>query len=153
MLCVSLDKSGVWGRMNACICMAEFLCCPPETIPALLISMRATPWTVACQAPLPVGILQARILHLLCLLCWQTDSLPLAPTGNRLISSAVCAVLSRFTRVRLFATLWTAAHQLLHPWGSLGKNTGVGCPAILPVISYTLIQNKTFFFFKGKKLL
>ena len=117
------------------------------------VRLFATPWTVACQAPLPVGILQARILHLLCLLCWQTDSLPLAPTGNRLISSAVCAVLSRFTRVRLFATLWTAAHQLLHPWGSLGKNTGVGCPAILPVISYTLIQNKTFFFFKGKKLL
>ena len=41
MLCVSPDKSGVWGRMNACICMAEFLCCPPETIPTLLISMRA----------------------------------------------------------------------------------------------------------------
>ena len=23
--------------------------------------------------------------------------------------------------------LWTLAHRLLHPWDSLGKNTGVGC--------------------------
>ena len=81
---------------------------------------------------------------LLRLLRWQTDSLPLAATGNRLISP-VWAVLSRFSHVRLFVTLWTAAHQLLHPWGFPGKNTGVGCPAILQVISYTPIQNKTFF--------
>ena len=87
-----------------------------------------------------MGILQARILHLLCLLRWQTDSLPLAATGNRLISP-VCAVLSRFSHVRLFVTLWTAAHRLLHPWGFLGKNTGVGCPATLQVISYTPMED------------
>ena len=157
MLCVSLHKRGVWGRMNTCICMTEFLCCPPETIPTLLISsactlcylshvrLFATPWTVACQAPLSVGILQARILHLLCLLRWQADSLPLAPPGNCLISYAVCAMLSRFTCVPLFATPWTAAHRLLHPWDSLGKSTGVGCHAILQVISYTPIQSKKFF--------
>ena len=28
---------GVWGRMGTCICVAESLCCPPETITALLI--------------------------------------------------------------------------------------------------------------------
>ena len=28
---------GVWGRMDTCICMAEYLCRPPETITALLI--------------------------------------------------------------------------------------------------------------------
>ena len=33
----SLDGRGVWGRMDTCICMAESLCCPPETITALLI--------------------------------------------------------------------------------------------------------------------
>ena len=29
---------GVWGRMDTCICMAESLCCLPETITTLLIS-------------------------------------------------------------------------------------------------------------------
>ena len=35
--------------------------------------------------------------------------------------------------VRLFATPWTAAppSRLLCPWDSLGKNTGVGCHALL----------------------
>ena len=42
-----------------------------------------------------------------------------------------CAVLSRFSRVRLFATLWTVASRLLCPWGSPGENTGVGCHALL----------------------
>ena len=37
MLCSSLDGRGVWGRMDTCICMAESLCCPPETIITLLI--------------------------------------------------------------------------------------------------------------------
>ena len=31
------------------------------------------------------------------------------------------------SRVRLFATPWTVATRLLHPWDSPGKNTGVGC--------------------------
>ena len=37
VLCGSLDGRGFWGRMDTCICMAEFLCCPPETITTLLI--------------------------------------------------------------------------------------------------------------------
>ena len=32
MLCGSLDGTGVRGIMDTCICMAESLCCPPETI-------------------------------------------------------------------------------------------------------------------------
>ena len=36
MLCGSLDGRGVWGRINACIYMAESLGCPPETITTLL---------------------------------------------------------------------------------------------------------------------
>ena len=32
MLCGSLDGREVWGRMNTCICIAEALCCPSETI-------------------------------------------------------------------------------------------------------------------------
>ena len=37
MLCGSLDGTGVWGRMDTCICMAESLCCSPETITTLLM--------------------------------------------------------------------------------------------------------------------
>ena len=30
-----------------------------------------------------------------------------------------------------FATLWTAVHELLCPWDSPGRHTGVGCHALL----------------------
>ena len=40
-------------------------------------------------------------------------------------------LLSRFSRVRLCATPWTAAYQPPHPWDSPGKNTGVGCHFLL----------------------
>ena len=33
----NLDGRGVWGRMDTCVCVAESLCCPPETITTLLI--------------------------------------------------------------------------------------------------------------------
>ena len=36
-LCGSLEGSGVWGRMDTCLCMAESLCYSPEIITALLI--------------------------------------------------------------------------------------------------------------------
>ena len=36
MLCGSLDGRGVWGRMDTSVCMAESLCCSPETITTLL---------------------------------------------------------------------------------------------------------------------
>ena len=38
MLRGSLDGRGVCGRMDTRICMAELLCCLPETITILLIS-------------------------------------------------------------------------------------------------------------------
>ena len=37
MLCGSLDGRGVWGRTDACMCMAGSLHCSPETITTLLI--------------------------------------------------------------------------------------------------------------------
>ena len=40
-------------------------------------------------------------------------------------------LLSLFSRVRLCATQWTAAHQAPRPWDSPGKNTGVGCHFLL----------------------
>ena len=65
-----------------------------------VVSDSATPWTVACQAPLSMGLLQARVLEwvampssrssqprdrtlsLLHLPQWQAGSLPLAPPGK-----------------------------------------------------------------------
>ena len=38
MSCGSLERRGVWGRMDTCICMAELLRCLPKTITTLLIS-------------------------------------------------------------------------------------------------------------------
>ena len=35
VLCGSLDGRRVQGRMDTCMCVAEFLCCPPETITTL----------------------------------------------------------------------------------------------------------------------
>ena len=41
MFCGSLDGRGVWGRVDACVCLAESLRRVPETITAL--SIRYTP--------------------------------------------------------------------------------------------------------------
>ena len=54
MLYGTLDERGVWGRINTCICMAESLCCPPETLTALLLGIlqykkkfkEKNPWTL-----------------------------------------------------------------------------------------------------------
>ena len=76
MLCGSLDRRGVWERIDACISMAESLRCAPETITTLLIgyaaaaakSLQSCP--TLCDpiddsplgSPVP-GILQARTLE------------------------------------------------------------------------------------------
>ena len=50
-------------------------------------------------------------------------------------------LLSHFHSVRFVATLWTIAHQALHPWDSPSKNTGVGCHSLLQGISPTQGSN------------
>ena len=40
-------------------------------------------------------------------------------------------LLSRFSCVSLIVSLWTVAHRLLYSWDSPGKNTGLGCHALL----------------------
>ena len=50
------------------------------------------------------------------------------------VSNTMCmcwAVLRCFSRVRLVSTLWTIAARLLCPCSSPGKDTGVGCHALL----------------------
>ena len=46
------------------------------------------------------------------------------------LTTCAC-VLSHYTHVRLFVTLWTVARRLLCPWDLVGKNTGVGCHFLL----------------------
>ena len=50
-------------------------------------------------------------------------------------------LLSHFHSVRFVVTLWTIAHQALHPWDSPSKNTGVGCHSLLQGISPTQGSN------------
>ena len=52
------------------------------------------------------------------------------------VKTASC-VLSVFTRVRLLVTPWTVAHQAPLSMDSPGKNTGVGCHALLQGIFLT----------------
>ena len=54
--------------------------------------------------------------------CWRKYKMKTNKTACRL---------SRFSRVQRFATPWTTAPRLLCPWGSPGKNTGVGCHVLL----------------------
>ena len=50
-------------------------------------------------------------------------------------------VLSCFSRARLFATLWTVAHQAPRPWDSPRKNSGAGCHTLLQGIFLTQGSN------------
>ena len=52
----------------------------------------------------------------------------------------VC-MLSHFSYVLLFATLWAEATRLLCPWDSPGKNTGMGCHFLLQGIFPTQGSN------------
>ena len=38
VFCASLDRRGVWGIMDTCVCMTESVCCSPEITTTLLIS-------------------------------------------------------------------------------------------------------------------
>ena len=53
-VCGRLDGRGFWWRIDTCICMAESLCCPPETITALLTGY----WSVtkSCLILQPYGL-------------------------------------------------------------------------------------------------
>ena len=66
------------------------------------------------------------------------QSLPTATTASTPLLHQLLLLLSHFSRVRLCATPQTAAHRLWgaidrlsRPWGSPGKNTGVGCHCLL----------------------
>ena len=54
-------------------------------------------------------------------------------------------MLSHFSHARLFAVLWTIAHQAPLSMDSPGKNTGVGCHAVLHGIFLTQGSNPRLF--------
>ena len=56
----------------------------------------------------------------------------------------IACVLSWFSCVWLFATLWNVAARLLCPWNSPGKNTGVGSHSLLQGIFPTQGLNLGF---------
>ena len=60
-----------------------------------------------------------------------------------LLSSLLEGVLSRFSRARLFVTLWAVTRQAPPSVGSPGKNTGAGCHALLQGIFPTQGRNLT----------
>ena len=144
-------------------------------------------WTIACQAPLSMGILQARILEwvsrpssrgssrsrdwiwVFCVSCIASVFLPAAAAKSLRSCPTLCnpidgsppgspipeilqartlewvaiafsnawkwkVKVKSFSRVRLLATPWTAAHRLLCPWDFPGKSTGVGCHCLLPYL-------------------
>ena len=57
------------------------------------------------------------------------------------LNKAFARMLSHFSHVWFFATLWTIAHQVPPSWDFPSKNTGVGCHALLQWISPTQESN------------
>ena len=115
-----------------CLCLeiSCFLCtrvCP--VLNHSVVSDSVTPWTVAHQAPLSMGIPQARTLEWVAMpssrgssnpgieptsplsLTLQVNSLPTEPPRKPCRYSMLLLLLSHFSRVRLCATPETAAHQ------------------------------------------
>ena len=65
---------------------------------------------------------------------------------NSITDSMDMCMLSHFSRVRLRVTLWTA--RLLCPWDSPGKNTGMGCHALLQGIFPTQRLNLGLLYYR-----
>ena len=89
------------------------------------------------------GLLHGRqVLYQLSL---QTTSF-LACLENRkeMYSLKVRVKVKSLSRVRLFATPWTVAYRLLHPWDFPGKGTGVGCHCLLQRIFSTQGSNPLY---------
>ena len=87
------------------------------------VQLFATPWTVACQAPLSTGFSRQEYrrrlplnLCFLCLLNWQADFLPLCQLAN--LFACICVYIYIYMKVKvtqlclwLFVTPWTGILQ------------------------------------------
>ena len=94
------------------------------------VRLFATPWTIACQAPLSMGILQARILEWVAMpWCAAVHGVTKSRTWLKdwIDWEVPCQVTCR---VWLFATLWTAARQAPLSMGFSRQEywSGLPCP-------------------------
>ena len=119
----------------------SMLCCAKPLQSCLTLE---TPWTVACQAPLSMGFSRQEYWSGLPFLPPRKSvsiatPISLSTSGSMFtpISMHVC-MRCHFSRVLLFVTLWTVAHQA-PLWDSPGKNTGVGFHDLLQGIFLTLV--------------
>ena len=64
---------------------------------------------------------------------------------NGLIEMYMCVCLLSHSVVSDSETLWIVASRLLCPWDPLGKDTGVGCHAILQEIFLTQRSNLSLY--------
>ena len=107
--CGSLGGRGAWGRRDPCVCVAESLCCPPETV---------TVWSVCCL----LFLLGRQVLfNSLQPHARQHTWFPcpsLSPGGLRTFMSTDSAMPSRhfiLSRPLLFFVVSLAQHQGLFP--------------------------------------
>ena len=100
------------------------------------VRLFATPWTVAHQAPLSMGILQARILEWVAMPSSRGSSQPKDRTQVSLIAGRFFTVWANSVVNCLVVSdsLWPHGLQpnrLLRPWDFPSKSTGVGCHCLL----------------------
>ena len=139
--CPSLDGTGVWGRMDTCICMAESLHCSPETITTLLFGYAAAAAAAKSLQSCPT-------------LCDLIDrSLPGSPVPGILQAKNTgvgCHFLLQCVKVKserevtqscpTLATPWTAAYQAPPSMGFSRQEYWSGVPLPSP-LQHTGIQN------------
>ena len=122
----SLDGRGVWERMDACICIAESLCYPPETVTTLFTSYAAA----------------AKSLQSCLTLCDPMDGSPPGShpwdspgknTGVGCHFFLQCVKVKSLSRVRLLATPQTAAYQAPPSMGFSRREYWSGLPLPSPV--------------------
>ena len=77
----------------------------------------------------------------------------LSHQGSQSILLCACQVASIFSCVRIFVILWTVDRQTSLPWDSPGKNTGVGCHALLQEIFLTQGSNPSLLCLIGRPVL
>ena len=159
-------KAGFWPRalsadlimraetvsLNSCIRLfaSSMDCSPPGSsvhgiLQARILELAAFPFSRGSSPPRHwtwVSCFAGRFFTI-----WATREAPnlIILTFTITLFKVLCYVLNCFSHVQLFLTLKTVAHQLFCPWDSPGKDTGVGCHALLQGISISGVRWHLFF--------
>ena len=132
LLAMFPDKGAIWSEKDYSL----------WTVVIVVQSLRhvrlsVTPWAVARQAPLSMGILQARILgrvampssrgaswpsgwtcNSLCLLHWQVGSLPVVPPEKPLLQTRECVKQNTLELSRSNKVFWSKLYRNISYWTS-----------------------------------